>query len=92
MKLLQQPGPIWRGKIVPSRFHPKHPTRTYRRIYHAHPLVTGLCWALRRWVRIRPWIEMRWPDDADPILFDGMLICGERHYRMLRGAMPQRLT
>lgn len=73
-------------RVISSKFHPKHPTRTYKAIFKAHPLVTRLCWALRRWIRIRPWIEAHYPDDADSYYLrdQNVLIMGERHYKLLQ--------
>lgn len=91
MRLLEQPKePILTGRIIPSRFHPKHPTRTFRVIYSGHPWVTKLCWVIRRWVWIRPWVVAEYADDADPIYFRGDMICGLRHYELLRRAFPCR--
>lgn len=75
-------------KIVLSHFHPKHPTRTYRVIFKAHPLVVRLCWVVRRWIRIKPWIEAWYPDDADAIYMraNNTMYVGERHYSLLKRA------
>lgn len=72
--------------IISSRHHPKHPTREYRVIYKAHPLVIRLCWALRRWIRIKPWVEAWYPDDADAfyIRSRNTMVVGERTYRMMK--------
>ena len=75
-------------KIVPSKLHPKHTTRKYKAIFKAHPLVTRLCWMLRRWIWVRPWIEAWYPDDADAIYIraTNTMVVGERHYRLMKGA------
>ena len=72
-------------RIVPSKGFPKHPTRTYPVYFQAHPLVVRLCWIIRRWLWIAPWVELRLPDDADPIYMrdKNTLIMGERHYGLL---------
>lgn len=76
--------------ITVSHLHPKHPTRTYKVVYHGHPLVTQLCWRLRRWVRIRPWVVAVYPDDADPIFIRPLhtLVCGERTFDLIQRCMP----
>lgn len=89
MALLERPAPIYTGRVFLSRFHPKHSTRTYRVIWHGHPFVTRLCWTIRRWVRIRPWVVGEYPDEADPILMNGDLYCGPRHYERLRGILQR---
>lgn len=76
-------------KIVPSKAFPKHPTRTYISAYiQAHPLVVRLCWLLRRWIRIKPWIELRSADDADPVYMKAhnTLFMGERTFKLLQAA------
>jgi len=75
-------------KIVPSPYFPKHATRTYVATYiQAHHLVVRLCWLLRRWIRIKPWIELRSADDADPIYFadHNTLYVGFRTYALMKG-------
>lgn len=78
-------------KIMPSKWHPKHPTRTFQKLYifKGHPFVTRMCWLLRRWIRIRPWVAVLYaePDDADAIYLRdrNTLVMGERHYSLFKG-------
>lgn len=73
-------------KIQPSKIWPKHPTRKYKVIFKAHPLVVRLCWVLRRWIWIKPWVEAFYPDDADGIYMreHNTLFVGERTYSLLK--------
>lgn len=74
-------------KVRVNKFHPKHSTRTYRKIYKAHPFVIRMCWILRRCIRIKPWVEAFYPDDDDPIyMWDhNTMYFGERHFNLLKG-------
>ena len=78
-------------KFMPSKVFPKHPTRKYRVIYKGHPIVTRLCWFIRRWIRINPWLEGWLPDDADPVYIrdNNTLIMGERTYRIMQAQIPK---
>ncbi len=73
-------------RIQSSKLWAKHPTRKYKVIFQAHPLVIRLCWMLRSRVRIKPWIEGWYPDDADPIYMkqNNTLFMGERHYKLFK--------
>ena len=74
-------------KIVSSHWHLKHPTRKYKVIYQAHPFVVALCWLLRRWVRMSPWVEAFYADDADAFYIrdSNILFVGEAHLPAYEG-------
>lgn len=80
-------------KIVESKILPKHPTRKYRVIYSGHPLVTRLCYAIRRVIRIRPWVEAFYQDECDPIYMrdNNTMYVGPRTYQKLKANMPIKL-
>lgn len=73
-------------RIIPSRLWPKHQTRQYKVIYHTHPMVTKFCWIIRRYLRITPWVEAWYYDDADPkyVAVEDILFCGERTFELLK--------
>lgn len=70
--------------IIPSAAYPKHPTRKYKAVFSGHPLITRLCWSIRRWIWIRPWIVAYYPDDADPIIIGNQMFCGQRTFQLIK--------
>lgn len=74
-------------KVVECPFWSKHPTRTYVSAYiQAHPMVVKMCWVLRRWIWIKPWVEIETPDEADAIYVDphNTLYMGPKTYKRFR--------
>lgn len=74
--------PLGGVNVQVSHIIGKHPTRKYKERFEVHPIIKWLA----RFLPIKPFIEVEYSDDADPIYFRDFntLYVGKRTYEIIK--------